>query len=375
MSTSRVGTTAAAIALRNQCHYIIQAKVSTSPPEAYLFRGNAYMALNQPYFALSDYKIASSLVHLDSCYTRDAELALDKLPKEVTGHYPAVSSYAHFLVEPVLGPHTALKEISPTVGRGIFATGDLNTGDVALEAQPPWVSYPLKEHSCSFCAKPLPSRSFPCPNEDCHEDYCSRDCRKMAEVQYHSFVCKRPLYQAIEFDLHHKFISTKDPSERNAIAAYMLTTRIVATAAQAGMLPGAPAELKTLTGKLIFTPEIMATSVLDLYRRTAEALGFLSSCSLEEYVGVLARVSGNVFQTEEQIGLYVARSLFNHSCDENVSENRQTKQLVTKRPVVAGEELTINYYPHLKALPFAERHKQLASRGLVCECERCKRKL
>ena len=374
--SSRIGSVVAATALRDKCRHVIAHMLTTAPVEAYLYRGNAYMALGQPYFAVADYKIAASLASIGDSYMKDAEQAVDKLPQTVTGVYPAVSSYLHFLVEPLLGRGVCIQEISPSVGRGVFATSQLSPGDTALEPEDPWVRYPLKDASCAHCTGPLPeTRCIPCQNKECHEEYCSRECRRSALNHYHSNVCEKPSYQAIELDLFHTYTSTTDPSEKNAIANYMLATRICAVTAREKVLPCASNELKTLTGKISFSPAVLSTSVLSVFERTAQSLGFLSSFCFEDYVSVLAKISGNVFQTEREIGLYIGRSMFNHACDENVVEDAKTKRLVCKRGVASGEELTINYYPRLRQLPFEERHKQLMLRGLHCECKRCTQKL
>jgi hypothetical protein len=247
----------------------------------------------------------------------------------------------------------------------------MSKGATVLEEEKPWARYQLADGICAYCSKSLPQRPVPCSNDACHEEYCGRECRRIAETLYHGFVCQKPLFQELELDLYHQFKRSKDFSERNSVANYLLTTRICAICAREGMLPSATAQLRSLSGKITFAPNMLSSSVLSIYERTADVLGCRSTFAFEDYVSILARIAANVFTTETEIALYIARSMFNHSCDENVVEDGATRQLVCKRPVAAGEELTINYYPRLRGLKFEERHHQLNLRGLVCQCAKC----
>jgi hypothetical protein len=87
------------------------------------------------------------------------------------------------------------------------------------------------------------------------------------------------------------------------------------------MLPSATAQLRSLSGKITFAPNMLSSSVLSIYERTADVLGCRSTFAFEDYVSILARIAANVFTTETEIALYIARSMFNHSCDENVVED------------------------------------------------------
>ena len=449
-----------AVALKRHCSRMASLFGATTPPETFLFRGNAYMQLSKPYFAIADYNTASLFMQLSGQHHERCMRAVDMLPPLLVGEYPSSNQYLDTYVVPFVHPTNAtigfagrdgrmvapvatrnathfcnrtdgavndgpaagssaaanspvdgrvtgigtqptayanlfesyISEESPEggaggsiaekvqhMGRGIFAAADLPAGAVAMERHDPFISYGLEDGRCSFCNKELPERNFPCQNDRCHEEYCSRGCRESAKGTYHTKICDNLEFAGIELDLYSKMQTAKaegNASQFNSIAAVLLAGRVLAIAAYRGIVPSAMPEMRTLGGRIEFEPKTMATDTYDLYRRYERAMKFSTTISFEEFVGVLARINANSFQHgEEKISVYLPRSLFNHSCDGNVAECAVTGNLITSRSVAKGEQLCLNYYPHLRALPYAERSKRLAQRSFYCQCQKCAAKI
>lgn len=363
--------------LKRHCHNVINTLGPQTPPEAFLFRGNAYYALGMPYFALADYNTAASVLTLSGEHQRRCMAALEAFPKTQTGIYPSTDSHLHIFVKPMLSKSCVIEKINDDLGRGVRATENLPYGTVVIQPTSPWLLYSTEEGLCACCGAPLPERSFACENKDCHEEYCSRDCRAEALSLYHASVCHNKDFQSIELDV---FSQMKDAqkagsvAEQNAAAAQLLTLRLVAAGLQSQVVPSALGQVRILSGRLTFSPEVLCGSMLHLYERLARALHVATIISYEEFIGNLARVTANCFHRDGGVELNLPRAMLNHSCAANVSEDAQTGAMITTRDVARGEELTINYYPHLKNLAYAERTAELERRGFHCRCAKCLRK-
>ncbi|EPY38549.1 SET and MYND domain-containing protein [Angomonas deanei] len=278
----------------------------------------------------------------------------------------------------MLGEGVALQHVNDAVGRGIVAQKALQGGSTVIKPCEPWLKYPILDNSCSNCGCPLPDRSFPCNNENCHEEYCSRDCRTMALGLYHRHVCYNEAFQNIELDVYaqlHAAQKDGDVSVRNATAAQLLALRVISAALIVQTVPSVLPQMRILSGKLSFNPKTLGGSMLHLYERLSRALQIQTIISYEEFLGVLARITANCFQREDSIELHHARSMMNHSCRANAAEDGMTGAIVTKQPVEEGGEVCINYYPQLKDLPYAERTVELRRRGFVCQCTQCQKKI
>ena len=77
--------------------------------------------------------------------------------------------------------------------------------------------------------------------------------------------------------------------------------------------------------------------------------------------------------------LYSIQSGFNHDCDPNAAplkdENDKTGAcvIVARRPISAGEEITISYLADSSNQTRDARQDALADYGFTCRCERCER--
>lgn len=363
--------------LKRHCHNMINTLGATTPPETFLFRGNAYYALGFPYFALADYNTASAVMNISSTNHQDRCFrALKHFPETQTVTFPYSNSHTHIFVKPLLSADCELAEVDG-MGRGIVARRDMPAHSLVLRAQEPWQVYPTEDGRCAFCGEALGERMFACTNPSCHEEYCSRDCRTKALTLYHSEVCANSEFQSIELDLYSQLQGAEregNLSERNAAAAQLLMLRIVATAMQAKIVPSVLPQVRLLSGRLTFSPTVLSESMLHLYDRLASALHVHTIISYEELIGVLARVTANCFHQDGKVSLHIQRSMFNHSCEANVAQDSGSEQWVCSRPVSAKEQLTINYYPHLKSLPYNERSAELSKRNFDCKCSKCLRK-
>lgn len=366
----------AADSLKRHCHHLINTLGPIAPPEAFLFRGNAYYALGHPYFALADYNTAGRILTISGQHQQKCHQAIKYFPETQVATYPSVDSHLHIFVKPFLAENCEVEHLQGSMGRGIIARDNLLRNTKVMKANEPWLRYPTVDGICAYCAEPLPERTFPCSNAECHEEYCSRDCRAKALGLYHSSVCYNKEFQSLELDMYAQMQQArKDGSvtDRNAAAAQLLMMRVISTAKHMQVVPSAMAEIRILSGKLTFSPEVMCESMLHMYERLALSLNVFTIIPYEEMVGVLARVTANCFHHDDCVELNLARAMFNHSCDANVGEDAHTGEMLTMRDVSRGEELTINYYPHLKHLPYAERTAELQKRNFDCQCARCKR--
>nr|CCC92410.1 conserved hypothetical protein [Trypanosoma congolense IL3000] len=368
------GPASTAVALKRHCHHVIEALGPRTPPEAFLFRGNAYMALGQPYFALADYNIAAQVLQLSGQHQRRCHESLRFFPAHQVGTYPFDNSHLHIHVHPYLSENCEVRHVGTIAGRGIVARENLKQGTVVVRRSEPWLRYPTADGLCALCAKPLPERFFTCTNPQCHEEYCSRDCRTMALSLYHSRTCRIGGLQAIELDLYTQMKSTEAASDRNSAAAQLLMLRVLAVSLQQQIVPSALSEVRILSGRLLFDPTALAGHLLTIYERFTRACCTSTSIPYEEMIGVLARVTANCFHRDTYVELNLPRSMLNHSCDANVAEDGETGEMRTTQDVGREAELTINYFPHLKGLSYTERSRELDRRGFVCHCLRCVRK-
>lgn len=373
--SSPVGTcakAAAANALKRQCHYTITTLGPQTPPEVFVYRGNAYRELQQPYLALADFNTANRILKLSSDHFEGCQQALKSLPARLTATYPAADSHLHLLVDPLFGKGVARRSnaCNPQMGRGVFATTELQQGDIVLQTSTPWLQYPLREGQCSSCGKKLPARVFACNNEKCHEEYCSRECRSHALTLYHGRVCENEGFQGVELDLFTQMTSSSNPSRRNVLAGYLLTLRVLAASLLNRTVPTAVAEVRSLTGKLVFDPNEVAGEMLDLYDKLSRFCGFSTSIFFEEFIGVYARIRSNSFQMNGNLAWHVPRSMFNHSCDPNVAVDH-AGVFTASQPIKSGDELTISYYPALNHLPSEARRIELEKRDFACLCQKC----
>ena len=189
-----------------------------------------------------------------------------------------------------------------------------------MKPNSPWICYPIQPNSCSQCGKQLSARCIPCRNAECHEEYCSRECREKAVASYHSALCGNKAFQGIELEFFSRMRKSADPSERNRLLGLLLCFRIFGIACDKKCVPAALPQIQTLTGRLTIEPRNVET-LFSAYDRVTKALSVRTSVCFEEFVSVIARIQANCFADATAIRYNVPRSLFNHSCSPNVAEH------------------------------------------------------
>lgn len=346
---------------------ITLAKSRTVSPDVFVYRAAAYLELNQPYFAASDLIAAHGRTTVPQAYEKRVADQLEAMPEEATGYFASSDEHLDRLVEPRLGAGVVHKTAGAK-GRGFFASETLKPGSVVLKSTPAWLACPLKEEHCSNCGGKITGRLVPCRNSDCHEEYCSRDCRHAA-AKYHNAVCTNTKFQALELEVYSKLSTASSTSERNTAALHLMLLRIIAYALTNHMIPSVVPELRSLSGRLDFSPRVLADETLAFYKRVAEITKTHTSMSFEDFCCAMSKITANAFHDTTFIQMHVQRSMLNHSCDPNCMA--VGNEIVTTRTAKPGEELCISYYPQLNDLPKDERKAELLRRGLECQCALC----
>jgi hypothetical protein len=357
-----------AMRLKQHCT-ITLTKYRDAPAEVYLNRGIAYMQLGQPYFALADFVMAAERQTLPPTYKQEALDAVAALPENIVATYPASNRHLDMLVTSFLGPKFAVDEAVPGCGRGIVAKADAPAGAVVVAASAPYAVVTLKPDQCACCAQRI-VRTFHCEHDDCHEEYCSRECRSHAMAHYHAKVCRNKEFQSLELELYAKLIAATDASEKALCALHLLLMRVMALAVHESSVPSAMRELRTLTGRATVAPKQLIGDTMDFYKRLTVITSTIASVNLEEIVGCLARLTANCINDGDRVALHVPRSMLNHACRPNVALG-PGGAIVATAHIAKGEQACISYYPHLGKLPYAQRRAELLRRNFDCNCATC----
>eukprot|EP00796_Vickermania_ingenoplastis_P007995 gene7995-5555_t len=428
-STYRAGWAGAA-ALKDHCHRLFQTLGSATPPEAFLYRGNAYYALGFPYLALADYETAAKFLPLTTSRHQDkCVAAASRFPAQQVALYPGTNSHLHICVHPLLDPKCAvvaddcggavqhgsdrdrlLGLDDPTLmSRRVVATSRFSAAGMPVvkpTGRAPWLQYPLQDRSCARCCRRLGVRAFPCLNAACHEEYCSRDCRQLALQEYHAGVCTNTAFQGIEMDLYTAMQGAEEAVRHRHLAALLLSLRVLAAAVTMQSSPTALPQVRILSGRLSFAPIDLCRALLRDYQRIAEGLRVTTTISYEEFIGIYARVRTNADWVQDpteiqendgatdepcctdfnSVRLHLPYAIFNHSCEPNLVLSHPTSataapasesalheaEVVTARPIESGEELTRSYFPaQWLKLPYAQRRGAMAALDFHCRCPRC----
>lgn len=377
--------------LKKHCHFMLQTLGPATPPEVFLYRGNAYYALGYPYLALADYENAAKFLsisaarHQEKCWA-----AAKKFPATQRAIYPGSSSHLHICVNPFLDAKCAVR-IGPaadatapqqggTTGeeperealwalndhsltsRRLIATESFPAAGLPVVKPPsfttshshhsgPWLQYPLQEACCARCAKPLhrrgdtaadpaqvetrtsmTDRRFPCTNEECHEEYCSRDCRQLALQEYHGSVCTNAAVQSIEMDLFAKMTDAQDVLQHRHYAALLLTLRVLSASLGSQASPTALPQVRILAGRLDFSPMMLCGELREEYQRMAEAMRVTTTVSYEEFIGIYARVLTNAHWSDETEAMF----------EESLAGGRDEKKGVAASATADGVERNEN---------------------------------
>lgn len=423
-----------ALRLKDACTQVLVKYTPTVPPEAFLYRSNAYAALGQPYFAVADVEAAAAQLALSGRHTEDNRAALAALPPLLRASFPSTEEHTAQLVEPALCSGATLVAAPAAAaagenrGRCVVAKNALAAGDVVIRAREPWLAYALGDSCCSMCAKPFGHRHFACRNPRCHEDYCSRECRTRAFGLFHARGCDVPAIQGLELDMYGQHVAaveaaalaaasaglvgaagsgaaeggdgdaavgssggnndsgavTKLPPSRlvyeaavpsqdaEVSAVALLTIRAMLAAVEANSVPSMLREVQTLRASFVFHPPAVATNMLAFYHRFVRHLGLVNSVSFEEFLGLFMRLRCNARITGDAITVTPAHCAVNHSCTPNAAINNKN-EVVAVANVPAGSEVTLSWLP--SALNSATREHRRdylwRAQGFWCTCPRC----
>jgi hypothetical protein len=360
-----------ALAMRVKQHCTISlSKFQSGHPQLFLHRGRAYLELGLPFFAAPDFQNAAEHIPIGNQHEILVREALKHIPKEQVAYFESADNHIGLLVKPFLGKGVAMQKAADGKGRGVFATEPLQAGDVVVKrTAQAWLTYPLKDGHCAACGSEIGVRTFACKNPDCHEEYCSRECRQNASQTYHAAVCTNKDFQSLELELYNNLKTAPTPSDYNTAAVFLLLLRVYGVSMAHKIIPSVLPQMRTLSGRLMFSAETLATDTLDFYTRLTRITGTKTTISYEEFICTLAKLTGNIFQEEDFICAHVVRSMLNHSCDPNVVDTGG--ELVMTRPAEVGEELCISYYPALNTKSFKIRDEELKNRGFFCACPKC----
>lgn len=349
---------------------IALSKYANVPPDVFVHRAYAYLALNQPYFAMADFGAASQFLNLGDEPMNICQQQLQQLPAEMVATFKASHRHLSHVINQYLSEKVQVETINDNVGRGLVAKTVIAAGETIVKRTQPWLAYPLLEERCSHCCAPFGIRRFACQNNDCHEEYCSRDCRQFALEKYHREVCTNRAFQGLELEVYAKMKNAASPSARNEVAIHLLLLRVIAASCAHRVIPSALPELQSLAGRITFTPKVVATELLDFHRRLTSVTHTVTTISYEEMFCALAKIAANVFQDDDKIYVNLPCSMMNHSCSPNAAgTGGDTIAVQTIHP---GEEICISYFPHLsKIADKGQRKLELERRSFDCWCKVC----
>ena len=304
-------------------------------------------------------------------------------------------------------------------GRGRYgvATRDLLPGTELLQERP--LAAKLKaEHRGEYCDHCLTRTALrPVPCRACSVVYCSRACRDTAGRTYHRWECGGTVSQAWDL-VNQQFCAGQT---RLRLTQVQLCYRLMVQRDpdfwrlhQADLLRGDnqrgsggrqfPAEdyhsffslvsHRERLGQTVLQPILAAVAVM---LTCLQLCGYLGQGEQEEKMmcelmvetlcimrhnshavveSVIQGQARPLFNTVRSIavGLYPSLCLLNTCCDQNITKYFQAGQVVgvVSKLILAGEEVSDNYYPSAVITVREERRDWLAERYMFhCECQAC----
>lgn len=305
---------------------------------------------------------------------------------------------------------------SPSKGRYPVAALDIDLGEV-LVVEKPFASVLLEECQSTHCHHCFQRTLAPIPCQQCSSvRYCSLECATQSWTLYHAFECKylNHIYKAGKYG--HLAL-------RTLLKAGLDHCKELEHESYKGAV-GASNELKTFNSTGIYDPTQYTTiynlvghtdlrAVGDIFRRTVIAVYLLKCIEPEFFQGSSVEASGGCISdslltaggiilrhlqsfpcnaheiSELQLsyksvetsvtmeigaGIYATMSLFNHSCEPNVTRFFYGDKCVVRAltSITAGQEIADNYGVLSALTPRSERQNRLASQYYFeCHCEAC----
>ncbi|CAG8436732.1 9022_t:CDS:2 [Diversispora eburnea] len=266
------------------------------------------------------------------------------------------------------------------------------------------VVHPYTIPRCHHCARRIRGENrehlkappnFKCENTNCNEIFCSRNCYKLANSQYHVPLCGKNLQSILSLIRQGK----SGNNDKNPL----MLLKLFAMAKIQNISPLNISILKYLTqfhptkfsSSIINTSTTFPAIFFDYYLETLNLLD-ISLYDIKYdfwiYVTLFNILRVNVFGSPGYLCLYRFMSLINHSClfntiphhatsndedrilddynnDNEVSENNMV--MITSRDIQQGEQILSTYCdPNINKV---QRGMVLIpTYGFECDCEKCK---
>lgn len=284
---------------------------------------------------------------------------------------------------------------------GVFADEDIPKGTVIWNEEVFLLSHLYTIPRCHHCARrvrgenyenPKAPQNYKCENKNCNEIFCSRNCYKLANSQYHVPLCGKNLQSILS-------LIRQDKSGNNDKYPLMLLKLF----AMAKVQKTSPLNISILKYLIQFYPAklpspsiINATSTLpaiffDYYLETLNLLD-VSPYDIKYdfwiYVTLFNILRVNSFGSPGYLCFYRFMALVNHSCLFNVTPLHATSNdedrndcndevseknmvIIASRDIRRGEQLLSTYCdPNMNKV---QRGMVLIpTHGFECDCEKCR---
>ncbi|XP_059475682.1 SET and MYND domain-containing protein 4-like [Neocloeon triangulifer] len=245
---------------------------------------------------------------------------------------------------------------------------------------------------CSYC---LTKSHILVPCQNCAQAlYCGDSCRVSAWAAYHSFECQ------IAGDLEAAGLSPVDVLTVRILSLFK-PEKILEAISQSGTANLRGFESDSLHSFLQTYCDPRSWKFEETLAQVTTALVILKICNLDEHpervalsafllrclqgiplisheISERCNCGGRDFSDHGiALGVFLALSLVNHSCDQNVVKQYYGRHSIMRaiRVIRKGEQIVDSYGPHFIADPFEERKQVLQSRfRFKCVCEACEKR-
>eukprot|EP00927_Polykrikos_kofoidii_P034843 TRINITY_DN29470_c0_g1_i1.p1 TRINITY_DN29470_c0_g1~~TRINITY_DN29470_c0_g1_i1.p1 ORF type:complete len:386 (-),score=53.55 TRINITY_DN29470_c0_g1_i1:76-1086(-) len=266
----------------------------------------------------------------------------------------------------------------PGFGRFYVAARTIQPGELLFATPTPDASVVregLVDHVCANCFAISDGASLPVVCTGCrYLAFCSEECRS----------CTATLHEAAECRAFGR-LREKSPPIRMDLTTLRLALQVLYRRRRGSKSRGDGGNCEELhTGIESFSAQQNWPERRGRYRKIATAFAYACAddfeWSLEELQDVLGSIECNAFDLWKAnrkrklgLGLYVAGSLFNHSCAPNVAKVQRGSRIefYSLAAVRSQKELCIAYID--PRIPDVQRRRSelAAGYGFFCKCERC----
>ncbi|XP_033752597.1 SET and MYND domain-containing protein 4-like [Pecten maximus] len=299
-------------------------------------------------------------------------------------------------------------EESEETGRGIYATDDINIGDV-LVVEKAYMSVTLPGFSVSNCHNCCEKLFCPFPCRNCAGvGYCSRQCERESWDTYHYVECEHlGDIQAAQLGLGHLSFRMVLKAGFEYLKEYKNIADGVGDSFGSGFNKDGVYDSNDYNTVYNLVNHCEKRTTTDLLKRTINTV-FLVKCienssfvpSTERRQEDLMYIGGHILRhiqmlpcnahevselklrrtmvaesLGEEIGsaIYAMLSLFNHSCDPDVVRHSYGDTCVVRaiKKISKGQEILDNYGAVYAVSTKSDRQKKLSQYQFVCNCLPC----